>query len=127
MRWALRISLLVAGFAISADAHAGTATVSWDNPTQREDGSDLPLSELASTRISWGYCNLDGSFGTKVGEMLVPAPTNVAEVQTLAAGVSWCFKASAIDTEGLESADSNIASKYIKKSRPRPPRLKSIL
>jgi len=110
---------------LSAPALAATATVEWDNPTQREDGSLLPLSELAFIKVFWGACNADGTLGAVAGQVTVPSPNTLVEIQNIPAG-AYCFAASAVDTEGLESALSNVAKKTFNKSRPRAPRIRSL-
>lgn len=49
----------------SSQSIAGTALLTWDNPTRYVDGTDIPAGQLASTRAEWGTC-VDGSF-SKVG------------------------------------------------------------
>lgn len=122
----LRQGLLCAALLlIPASAKSATALVEWDNPTQREDGSPLPLSELAQIKVFWGSCKADGTLGTISGQVSVPSPSTAVEIQNIPAG-TYCFVASAVDTEGQESGFSNVAQKTFKKSRPRAPRLRGL-
>jgi len=84
----------------------GSATLSWQPPTTRTDGS--PLTNLAGYRIRFGtslgsYPNLidipNGSLTSAVVENLAPA--------------TWYFVASAYDTTGAESSYSGAVSKTI--------------
>jgi hypothetical protein len=87
-------------------AALGTATLSWQPPTTRTDGS--PLTNLAGYRIRYGtspgnYPNLigipNGGLTSTVIENLPPA--------------TYYFVISAYDTAGAESANSNSVSKTI--------------
>lgn len=88
------------------DAAVGSATLSWEPPTQQTDGS--PLNDLAGYRIYYGQSqnNLNQivtvnnpGITTYVVENLTPA--------------TWYFAATAYDADGMESSFSNSASKTI--------------
>lgn len=87
-------------------AATGSATLSWQAPTTRTDGSPLGAS-LAGYRIYYGQSptNLDQSVNVNVGML-----TYVVDNLTPA---TWYFAATAYDNGGLESGFSNIASKTI--------------
>lgn len=121
----MRILLTLALLLITSNSYAATAIVEWDNPTQREDGTALPLSEIAYTRVMWGTCTSTGGLGTISATVNVPSPNSSVEIQNIPAG-SYCFAAITVDTEGQESALSNVASKAFNKSRPKGPRIKGI-
>jgi hypothetical protein len=112
-------------FLITSNSYAATAIVEWDNPTQREDGTTLPLSEIAYTKVMWGTCTSTGGLGTVAATVNVPSPNAAVEIQNIPAG-SYCFAAVTVDTEGQESVLSNVASKTFNKSRPKGPRIKGI-
>ena len=87
-------------------AASGSAQLSWLPPTQRTDGS--ALTNLAGYRIYYGQSqnNLNQSVTVNsagitsyVVDQLTPA--------------TWFFAAAAIDSNGVESALSNVASKTI--------------
>ena len=84
----------------------GSATLSWQAPTTRTDGT--PLTNLAGYRIRYGtapgsYTNLltiaNGGITSAVVEGLPPA--------------TYYFVASAYDTTGAESSNSSPVSKTI--------------
>ena len=89
-----------------AAATAGTASVSWDAPLQRTDGS--PLTNLAGFRIYYGNSSGDLRYVISVND---PGARSTI-VQDLTSG-TWYFAATAIDAAGIESARSNVASKTI--------------
>lgn len=84
----------------------GAATVSWIPPTQRVDGS--ALTNLAGFRIRYGssQTNLDRTI-----YLNNPGLTSYM-VEQLAKG-TWYFTVTALDSAGLESAPSNLASKTV--------------
>jgi hypothetical protein len=94
-------------FSIDVVATAlGSATLSWESPTQRADGS--PLMNLAGFKIYWGM-DPDGLSNSMT--IANPGLTSFMIEQLVPA--KWYFVATAFDTEGLESSFSNIASKMI--------------
>jgi hypothetical protein len=94
-------------FSIDVLASAtGSITLSWDPPTQRDDGS--PLTNLAGYRLYWGtapghYPNLahipNPGIATYVIDELPPG--------------TYYLVATAYDSSGIESAFSNVATKTI--------------
>lgn len=121
----MRVLIALALFLITSNSYAATAIVEWDNPTQREDGSILPLSEIAYTKVMWGSCTSTGGLGTVQGSINVPSPSASVEVQNIPAG-TYCFAATTVDTEGQESVLSNVLPKTFNKSRPKGPRIKGV-
>jgi len=83
-------------------ALAGTATATWTHPTTYVDGKPLPLSEITSTRVEWENYAVGGGFGTKTGEIVVPAPPATATINNLPPG-TFCFRSWTLATNGLES------------------------
>jgi hypothetical protein len=100
-------NVLLSAFSVEVVATAlGTATLSWEAPTTRSDGT--PLADLAGFKIYWGMNqeNLSNSrtidnpgIATYVIDELTPA--------------RWYFVATAFDSAGIESSFSNIATKRI--------------
>jgi hypothetical protein len=86
---------------------SGSATLSWESPTQRADGS--PLMNLAGFKIYWG---MDPNGLSNSVTIANPGLTSFMIEQLVPS--RWYFVATAFDTEGLESSFSNIASKMIK-------------
>lgn len=120
-----KILVFLGLFFITSNSYAATAVVEWDNPIEREDGTPLPLSEIAYTKVMWGSCTSTGGLGIVQGQVNVPSPSNLVELQNIPAG-TYCFAATTVDTEGQESVLSNVASKQFNKSRPKGPRIKGI-
>ena len=79
--------------------------VSWDIPTQRENGADLQLSELDGYRIVYYR---EGSSGP--GSIYVDSPTQSSEIINDLEPGDYEFKISAIDTNGLVSEYSQIVA-----------------
>jgi hypothetical protein len=95
-------------FSIAVVATAnGSATLTWQPPTEREDGTPL-LSNLAGYKVYWGT-----------------SPSNLEHVRTIDnPGITsflveeltpstWFFAVTAYDSSGLESSKSNTASKAV--------------
>lgn len=107
-------------------AWAGTATLTWTNPTTRTDGVALTPTEIAGTRVEWSACTSTGTFGTVAGQQSVAGTATTMTVLNLAAG-NWCFRAYTRDTAGLESVASAVASKIVPSTAaPRPPTLVTV-
>lgn len=106
-------------------AYAGSATATWTNPTQREDGSALAPSDIASTRVEWGTCN-GSAFGTLAGSQSTTsgAATSLT-ISGLAAG-TYCFRAYTVLGNGLQSVASLVVSKVVPESPPKPPVLVTV-
>ncbi len=102
-----QVSTNLAAFSINVVATAtGGATLTWNPPTTKTDGS--ALTDLGGYKIYWGtaqnnYPNsktLSGAgFSSAVVDQLTPA--------------TWYFVVTAFDTSGNESAYSNVATKTI--------------
>jgi hypothetical protein len=90
-------------------AKAADATVTWAHPTQRIDGSSLPLSSIKETRVEFGSC-AGTAFGTLAGTMTVAAPATSITVPGLSYG-TWCFQAYTVDTLNQMSVASAVATK----------------
>lgn len=84
----------------------GSATLSWMPPTQNSDGS--ALVNLAGYRIHYGLSETDLDYTVEVENSSV----NTYVVENLTDG-TWYFAVTAVNTAGLASAPSNIASKKI--------------
>lgn len=107
---------------VGAAALAASVTATWEHPTQNVDDSAIPASgagSIASTRIEWGTCN-GAAFGSKAGEVVVPAPGKTTSIPNLGVG-TWCARAFAKNTYGEESDASAVAQKVIAAPKPKPP------
>jgi hypothetical protein len=85
---------------------AGRATLSWDAPTTRTDGS--PLTNLAGFKLYYGTSSGNLSNVVQVSD---PGARSWV-IENLTVG-TWFFAASAYDQSGMESTRSNVASKTI--------------
>lgn len=87
-------------------AASGSAQLSWIPPTQRTDGS--ALTNLAGYRIYYGQSQTNLNQSVTINSAGVTS--YVVDQLTPA---TWFFAAAAIDSNGVESSLSNIASKTI--------------
>jgi hypothetical protein len=87
-------------------ASTGSATLSWQPPTQRTDGS--PLSDLAGYRILYGTS--PGNYSNRI-TLENPGLTSYV-IGNLSPG-TWYFVMTAFDTTGAESDYSGVGSKTI--------------
>lgn len=102
----------------SFGAYAGDAIVTWDPPTQYEDNTSILPGEIQNYKVYYGQSD-GGPYGFVV---TVPGTVTTTTVTGLAKG-TWYFVATAITTNGLESAYSNQSAKSVQgSSKPRPPR-----
>ena len=112
---------------LSSLAFAGSAVLTWTNPTANVDGSALSPSAITGTVIEWGTCSAGSNFGTAQGSESTTGSVTTATVSNLAAG-TYCFHAAtkvtgvcAPSTTSCQSAWSTAVSKIIPVSPPNPP------
>jgi hypothetical protein len=84
----------------------GSATLSWNPPTQNTDGS--PLNDLAGYRVYWGP-----EPGDWQNSITVPNPGLATYVVDQLTPAQWHFVVTAYTSDGIESAYSGSASKTI--------------
>ncbi len=84
----------------------GRATLSWQAPTDRTDGS--PLTNLAGFRIYYGTNQSDLRQSVEIRD----PGANTWVIENLTAG-TWYFAATAFDASGVESARTNAVTKSI--------------
>jgi hypothetical protein len=105
-------SVSLAAFTLTVNAGTapppvvGSATLNWQPPTERTDGT--ALSNLAGYRIYYG--NAPGNFSQSVN-LTNPGLTSYV-IDNLSGG-TWYFAMTAVDAAGLESARTNPVSKTI--------------
>lgn len=101
-------------------AFAADAQLSWTHPTQREDGTALPLAEIKETQIDWAACAAGNVFPpTPAGTKAVAAPATSTTVTGLTYG-TWCFRARTVDTANLVSNNTGtVWRQYV--APPKPP------
>lgn len=119
-RWVA--ALLGAGF--TAFAVAAVLTINWQNATTNTDGTAIPASgpgSLQSTRIEYGTCNAARTAIVSVlGEVTASGSASTAQTPNLAPGI-WCARAFHVNTFGVSSDASNVASREILAPKPNPP------
>ncbi len=103
-----KVSTSLASFSINvvaAPTTTGSATLSWVAPTSNTDGS--ALTDLAGYKIYYGTStsNLSSSISVSIG-------LSTYVINNLSSG-TWYFAISAVNSSGVESALSSIASKTI--------------
>lgn len=79
-----------------------TVEITWVAPSLREDGSTMSAEEIASFKIYYGSTS-----GSLTNIIAVDDPTARSYIQDFDAGVYY-FAVTALDTDGAESAFSNI-------------------
>jgi hypothetical protein len=100
-------SITTPGYSIVVTAAIpGSATLTWLPPTEKTDGS--PLTDLAGYKIYWGQSQDDLS-----NSVTIENPGVTAYVLDGLLPATWYFAATAVDSEGMESSFSNVASKTI--------------
>ena len=103
---------------VASVALAGTATLSWVNPTAYTDGSALTLASVNVYRAT----SASGPW-TKIGSVAesAAAPLTTWTDATAVAGTTEYYYVTALDAAGNESAPSNTASKAIPPATPNAP------
>jgi putative Ig domain-containing protein len=102
-----KASTSLSAFAIAVTAVAnGRATLSWTAPTENTDGSTL--SNLAGYRIRYG------TSATSLTQTIVIDNASVTTyvVEDLSPA-TWYFAVTAVNSQGAESTNSNVANKQI--------------
>jgi hypothetical protein len=118
-----RFSLIVLAIAVAPLALAAVLNLSWQNATTNVDGTAIPASGPGSvtTRIEYGTCNAARDAVTTVlGTIDAPNGATTAATPNLAPGV-YCARAQHINTFGVASVFSAVASKEILPPQPNPP------
>lgn len=116
------IALCCAGFA--ALSIAAVLNFSWTNATTNTDGSAIPATgagSLTETRITYGTCNAaKTAVVTVLGTVTAPAPGTTIPTPNLAPGI-YCGFGQHVNTFGVLSDPSGVASKEIIAPKPNPP------
>jgi hypothetical protein len=94
-------------FAISVvGSAAGSIMLSWDPPTQRDDGT--PLTNLAGYKLYWGT-----AFGHYPNLAAIPNPGVATYVVDQLTSGTYYLVATAYDSSGMESGYSNAVTETI--------------
>jgi hypothetical protein len=100
-------SASIGPFAIAVTAMgSGVATLSWTPPTQNSDGS--ALTDLAGYEVRYGRSADDLPQSVQLSNPSL----STCVVENLASG-TWYFAVAAVNTRGVTSPSSNVASKTI--------------
>ncbi len=98
----------LAAFDLAVQATAtGSATLSWQPPTRNSDGS--ALTDLTGYKVYWGTTQ-----GTYPSSATLNNPGLATYVVTNLAPGTYFFVTTAVNTGGIESQQSNVASKTIR-------------
>ena len=84
----------------------GSATLSWTPPTQNTDGT--ALTDLAGYRVYWGTVQ-----NNLANSVTLSNPGLTSYVVDQLTPATWYFATSALNSKGVESSRSNVASKVI--------------
>lgn len=123
------VCLVLAGCALfhSPPAAASTLTVTWTNPTLNTDDTPIPATggeSLNSWRIEYGTCAAPNVFGVKAGEFVrtrAPGgPPLTTATNNVPTGLT-CARVFVANVAAKESDASNVASKAVEASTPKPP------
>jgi hypothetical protein len=97
----------LSAFAIAVTAVAtGSATLSWTAPTENTDGS--ALSNLAGYRIRYGT-----SASALTSTIVISNASLTTYVVENLSPATWYFAVTAVNSQGAESTNSNVANKQI--------------
>jgi hypothetical protein len=91
----------------STSTTPASTTLSWQSPALNLDGT--PLTDLAGFKVYWGTTLGSYAYSAKVGNGAPGTHT----VTGLAPG-TWYFVVTALNSDGIESAHSNVWSKVVR-------------
>ena len=113
-QWLLGLSLALGGILLATNpGSAGILDATWTAPTTNTDGS--PLTDLASYRVYYGTASAPcpgSSFLQVISSTSSPPPnqTVTARLTGLTTGTLYFVAVTAVDSGGMESACSAVAS-----------------
>ena len=99
-----------------AQSQATADTLTWSHPTERADGTALPLAEIRETVIAWGP---PGGPYTQ-GSVTVNAPARTVDIPRPQTPGNRCYVAMTTDTGNRSSAYTNEVCKMLY-ANPNPP------
>ena len=111
-KFVFAVILLIMVFAIPVRA-ADVATLTWDNPTSRTDGSVFLPSDIAAFKVYFGTVNPPYSAMTVTVTPSYPAKAVDQEftLTGLADSTVYYFMVSVVDKNGTEGEKSEVVSK----------------
>ena len=95
-----------ASYTLTCTWGGGSATINWTKPTTNSDGS--ALTDLASYKVVFG-----NSSSALNQSKAVSSPTATSTTISALASGTWYFSVRAVNSQQVESANSNIAQKVI--------------
>jgi hypothetical protein len=99
----LLLCVAITWLATGGRVFAATATITWQNATQRVDGTVIAAGELTETLVEYGKCVAGNAFPpTADGTKSVAFPGATVDITGLTYG-TWCFRARHKDSTGLFS------------------------
>lgn len=104
-------------------AVAAILNLSWTNATTNVDGTPIPATGTGSvtTRIEYGTCNAArDAIVTTLGTIDAPTGSTTAATPNLAPG-TYCARAQHLNTYGVASVWTPVASRVIAAPQPNPP------
>ena len=90
------IGVVVIALLMALTEQAMAQTITWTNPTEREDGTPLALTEIGGYRIYWGSASGD------LQQTIVVNGQRTAHTVDFPPGKSY-FQMTVVDTAGRES------------------------
>lgn len=111
----------IAVLLLSSLAHAGTATVTWTNPTTKEDGTALAASAILRTEVEY---STSSTFASGVSTANAAGAATSLVIPSIGPG-TYYFRAFTVSAAGRSGA-SNVASKVVPDSPPSPPTLTTV-
>src|SRR2546426_6988129 len=114
MRWRIALGLALGAVLLATNpGHAGILDATWTAPTTNTDGS--PLTDLASYRVYYGTgsapCPGPSFFPVASSTSSPPSNQTVSfRLTGLSTGTTYFVAITAVDTGGMESACSSVAS-----------------
>jgi hypothetical protein len=102
-----KASAQLAAFQVRVEATAAASvTLTWTPPTSNVDGS--PLTDLKGYKIYWG--TVEGEYANSV---TIENPGLTSYVVEQLTPATWYFVATAVNAQGVESGESNVAQKQV--------------
>lgn len=107
--WAAATVLaILAALGLVVTAQDNSVTVSWDNATQYEDGSVLPVSEIQSTELFRASYPIGVEpDGSATFEHIASVTPDVTSYEDTPGNGQWCYHATHVATNGAQSGPSN--------------------
>jgi hypothetical protein len=117
-----RFALATAAWLAAGAALANqTATASWINATQWDDGSALVEGDLAETHVHYELCSIGPTRSSPSVTVATTTPGATHEVDIALGPGDWCLVAYHMGSNGELSGPSNVAQKTIPNPAPAPP------